>query len=223
MLKLIRQRGGATERQLRLFAVACCRQLLQQVSMGLNDMQAVEVAERYADGKVAIDELIAARYAPHLPPTPRTAAIACRNATETEDLILMADCAAGNAAWAAGEHAASIVNASTDSFIFIAAHTIEKAIQASILRDILGPVPFRTIHSVSNLLVMPAASKLIHLASWLYELRAFTFERMNLLADALQEVGWENDEIMSHCRNREQTHVRGCWVVDLILSKCSQR
>ena len=42
--------------------------------------------------------------------------------------------------------------------------------------------------------------------------------RMPELADALEEAGCENREILDHCRSTGE-HVRGCWVVDLILGK----
>jgi hypothetical protein len=54
------------------------------------------------------------------------------------------------------------------------------------------------------------------LARGIYEDRAF--DRMPLLADALMDAGCDDDQIISHCRS-EGPHVRGCWVVDLILSK----
>jgi hypothetical protein len=41
---------------------------------------------------------------------------------------------------------------------------------------------------------------------------------MPILADALQDAGCDNDEILNHCRGAG-IHVKGCWVVDLILSK----
>ena len=41
---------------------------------------------------------------------------------------------------------------------------------------------------------------------------------MPILADALQDAGCDNDDILTHCRG-EGPHVRGCWVVDLVLGK----
>jgi hypothetical protein len=38
------------------------------------------------------------------------------------------------------------------------------------------------------------------------------------LADALQEAGCETADILTHCRE-PGVHVRGCWVVDLVLGK----
>jgi hypothetical protein len=42
------------------------------------------------------------------------------------------------------------------------------------------------------------------------------FGAMPILADALQDAGCDNDDILAHCRGRGP-HVRGCWVVDLVL------
>jgi hypothetical protein len=39
---------------------------------------------------------------------------------------------------------------------------------------------------------------------------------MPILADALQDAGCDSDEVLNHCRG-EGPHVRGCWVVDLVL------
>jgi serine/threonine protein kinase len=44
------------------------------------------------------------------------------------------------------------------------------------------------------------------------------FERMPILADALEDAGCDNAAILAHCRG-PGPHVRGCWVVDLLLGK----
>jgi hypothetical protein len=59
-------------------------------------------------------------------------------------------------------------------------------------------------------------SDVLGLARAIYDDRAF--ERMPILADALMDAGCENEEIIGHCRG-EGPHVRGCWVVDLVLDK----
>ena len=57
----------------------------------------------------------------------------------------------------------------------------------------------------------------VQLARGIYESRDFS--AMPILADALQDAGCENAEVLNHCRDPQQVHVRGCWVVDLVLDK----
>ena len=44
------------------------------------------------------------------------------------------------------------------------------------------------------------------------------FAAMPILADALQDAGCDDEDILAHCRE-EREHIRGCWVVDLLLGK----
>ena len=83
---------------------------------------------------------------------------------------------------------------------------------ASLLRDIFGN-PFRPVS------FSPAwrTSTALTLARQMYESRDFSL--MPILADALQDAGCENEDILAHCRDANQPHVRGCWVVDLVLGK----
>jgi hypothetical protein len=54
------------------------------------------------------------------------------------------------------------------------------------------------------------------IAQGIYEERAF--DRLPILHDALLDAGCDNEDMLTHCRS-EGPHVRGCWVVDLILGK----
>jgi hypothetical protein len=54
------------------------------------------------------------------------------------------------------------------------------------------------------------------LARQMYESR--DFGPIPILADALQDAGCDHPDILAHCRG-DGPHVRGCWVVDLILGK----
>jgi hypothetical protein len=87
---------------------------------------------------------------------------------------------------------------------------VEKLIVAW-LRDIFGN-PFRPAS------IDPAwqTSTVVSLAQAIYDDRAF--DRMPALADALEDGGCDNQGILGHCRSGSQ-HVRGCWVVDLVLAK----
>lgn len=53
------------------------------------------------------------------------------------------------------------------------------------------------------------------IAQKMYESRQF--QAMGELADALEESGCQDREILLHCREQNEQHYRGCWVVDWIL------
>ncbi|MCE9568121.1 MAG: hypothetical protein K8U57_39465 [Planctomycetes bacterium] len=59
-------------------------------------------------------------------------------------------------------------------------------------------------------------STAIAIAQGMYVSRDFS--AMPILADALQDAGCDNADILDHCRDEGQVHVRGCWVVDLVRS-----
>jgi hypothetical protein len=80
-----------------------------------------------------------------------------------------------------------------------------------LIRDIVGN-PFRPV-AVDPVWLTDSA---VGLAQAIYDDRAF--DRLPILADALQDAGCENADILDHCRE-EGPHVRGCWVVDLVLGK----
>ena len=44
------------------------------------------------------------------------------------------------------------------------------------------------------------------------------FGTMPILADALQDAGCDDEQVLGHCRGR-RFHARGCWVLDAILGK----
>ncbi|AMV24735.1 hypothetical protein VT84_10090 [Gemmata sp. SH-PL17] len=78
-------------------------------------------------------------------------------------------------------------------------------------REVLGN-PFRPITFSPSW----RTSTAVALAAQMYESRDFS--AMPILADALQDAGCENTDILNHCRG-PGSHVRGCWVVDLVLEK----
>jgi hypothetical protein len=85
-----------------------------------------------------------------------------------------------------------------------------------LLRDLFGPLPFRDVR------IDPAwfawnEGVVGKLAASIYEDRAF--EQMPILADALEEAGCGNKEMLTHFRQQGQIHVRGCWLLDLLLQK----
>jgi hypothetical protein len=89
---------------------------------------------------------------------------------------------------------------------------VERKQQTVLLHDIFGN-PFRPVT------FSPAwrTDTALSLARQMYESREFG--AMPILADALQDAGCDSEDILNHCRATDATHVRGCWVVDLVLGK----
>jgi hypothetical protein len=83
--------------------------------------------------------------------------------------------------------------------------------RGDILREICGN-PFRPVTVAPSWLTATVVS----LAEGIYADRAF--DRLPILADALQDAGCDNEDILAHCRS-DGPHVRGCWVVDRLLGK----
>ncbi|QJW97303.1 hypothetical protein [Frigoriglobus tundricola] len=83
--------------------------------------------------------------------------------------------------------------------------------QSFMLLDVFGN-PFRSVA------VEPSwrTSTVLSFASQMYDSRNFSL--MPILADALQDAGCDNPDILNHCRQSGE-HVRGCWMVDLIMGK----
>jgi hypothetical protein len=82
-----------------------------------------------------------------------------------------------------------------------------------LIRDIINPTP-PSPPAPSWLTWHDATVRRI--AQGVYHDRAF--ERLPILADALIDAGCDNEDILVHCRS-EGPHVRGCWVIDLLLGK----
>ena len=87
----------------------------------------------------------------------------------------------------------------------------EEAFSVALFRDIFGN-PFRPATFAPEWRTEVA----VGIAAKMYDAR--DFGNMPVLADALQDAGCEHPDILSHCRE-PGTHVRGCWVVDLVLGK----
>jgi hypothetical protein len=80
------------------------------------------------------------------------------------------------------------------------------------LRCIVGN-PFRPVSFNASW----RTSTALAIAQGMYESR--DFGAMPILADALQDAGCDKEDVLNHCRAVDGVHVRGCWVVDLVLGK----
>ena len=86
-----------------------------------------------------------------------------------------------------------------------------EAIQCDLFRDVVRfPFDEQTEHPQWK------TSTVRDLAWTMFETNDFA--AMPILADAFQDAGCEDAEMIAHCL-RPAPHVRGCWVVDWILGK----
>ncbi len=218
-------RGKASDRKLRLFAAACCRRIWRRLEEE-GSRNAVEVAEWFADGLA----------------TPRQLQIARKISEESKDPapwggeMACAWSATDKSAWNAAEGAARTSQVAFSPIWDAACHTTDRThdradrqavgvvarreresarkAQAALLFDIFG-TPF---HPVT---ITPAVwawndGAIGKLAQAIYPERAF--DLLPLLADALEDAGCADPAILTHCRGGGE-HVRGCWLVDLLLGK----
>jgi hypothetical protein len=91
----------------------------------------------------------------------------------------------------------------------------ERSLQASLLRCIFRSPTSSSSPNERRWLTW-RTSNVIAVAQSIYDDRAF--DRLPILADALEDAGCDNADILNHCRQPGE-HVRGCWVVDLVLGK----
>jgi hypothetical protein len=190
-----------SDRKRRLFACACCRRVWPLITADYR--LAVETAEKFADGLVGEDE--------------RSAADFLVEGEDIEDAVTPAEVAAS---WAVVSADCEELDPATEDYALLTATNAaraarnpsrERASQASLVHDLFGN-PFRPAS------VNPAwtTRNVTALAETIYTDR--TFDRMPILADALEDAGCANQDILAHCRGGGE-HVLGCWVVDLLLGK----
>jgi len=226
-------RGILPMRKLRLFACACCRRVWPILS-DPRSRSVVEVAERFADDLADATSLEGAReaaYSVHANTSSPDSGFADSargmsrsnwEAAQAATMTAMPFSTPDDAIWcgqATVEQASlAVVSSAPEDRSESAAEAKERASQADVLRCIFGN-PCRPPSNHSSWLT-PTVGSLAHAA---YEKRSLpdgTLDNAQLavLADALEEAGCTDSEVLSHCR-ATQLHVRGCWVVDLILGR----
>jgi hypothetical protein len=92
---------------------------------------------------------------------------------------------------------------------------------AGLLRDIFGN-PFRPV-LLDRCWLAWQNGTIVKLAQAAYEVRVLSSglldnDRLAILADALEDAGCTDAEMLAHCREPAE-HVRGCWLLDLLLAK----
>jgi hypothetical protein len=91
----------------------------------------------------------------------------------------------------------------------------ERKQQAALLRDIFSQ-PFRPQPTIASDILTWNDGTVVKIAQGIYDQRAF--KNLPILADSLEDAECHNQDILSHSRS-VGPHVRGCWLVDLILGK----
>lgn len=207
-----------SKREQRLFGCASCRRVWESIPSG--HRAAVEVAEQFADGLVGEAKLERHQQAARVAKAGRFDRGDVRAAVEACACVTDKQPASATRAW---WDAVSIkrwkraeergTNPRLPDFgeVMKQAREEELSHQLVIFRDIFAN-PFRLVTLDPDWRTTTA----VQIAQGMYDSRDFA--AMPILADALQEAGCENADILDHCRGAGP-HVRGCWVVDLVLGK----
>jgi hypothetical protein len=178
-------------RRTRLLAVACCR--LVWDSLGPWYWDVVEMAERYADGQASRAELRSVGYLAFGGPP-----------SDVEVVVGLARGACDGTSIYERHFVESFANLYSPTAVAF-------DVAVGLVREVFGN-PFRPVTFSPSWCTDTAVA----LALQMYESR--DFGAMPILADALHDAGCDSEDILAHCRD-DGPHVRGCWVVDLVLGK----
>ncbi len=199
----------ASERKFRLFAISCCRHKSLWRLLGSESRALVDAASRYVEGAVRWDEVaVAAIQAPrgipigggrvrgHLP----VHLVPSSQAERAALGVSLPD--AWDAAWEVFRQGANLLD----------------SVPCEMLRELVRN-PYHPI----TLDPSWRTPTVVSLAQAIYDDRQlpsglFDNQRMGVLADALEEAGCDNADVLDHCRKPGE-HVRGCWVIDHLLGK----
>jgi hypothetical protein len=226
-LKMLEFLGDYWDRKRWLFTVACCRRIRHLIPHECARLKqnpehyynALEVAERYADSLETQGE----DREQSLPGGCNAFALdAFALASELEKNAILWD----RPLFVVSTWASAAVAPNTETVLIPwwvgsietgpagQAQLAEQAAHCHLLRDIFGN-PFRPI-TLDPAWLSWHDGLLISMARQMYDSREF--RDMPILADGLEEAGCSNQDILDHCRTGGE-HVRGCWVVDLLLRK----
>jgi hypothetical protein len=226
MPTVMRGLSDALTRRLRLFGVACARMVWDILSTDAQN--AVLVSERHADGRGSEADLRASavlmRYAP------ATFQQQAANAAGLASVGHWGPMASGvnyrwNPAWAAREAAKALATRAAGPAppggnpvarqwqdTWSRTYSAAREHQAKLLRDIFPPPGYTPVCHPDW-----RTSTVLILARQMDE--TGTFDALPILADALQDAGCNDEELLERCRTASGVHCRGNWVVDLVLER----
>jgi hypothetical protein len=213
--------GKATDRTYRLFACACCRRVWHLLT-DARSQEAVEAAERFADGQVTPEAVLAFREAAQQVAGPKTSPAVTAAICTTQSVSRYAALGAAMhtsraAALSAGRAVARVSRHEAAK----RALADERRLQCDLVRCLSGN-PFRPV-SLDPAWLAWNGGTVRRLAEAAYQDRkvpdgTLDAARLAVLADALEEAGCGDAEVLGHLRRPGQ-HIRGCWVLDLLLNK----
>ncbi|HEV3260070.1 MAG TPA: hypothetical protein VG013_24650 [Gemmataceae bacterium] len=222
-------RNKASDRKLRLFAVACCRRVWDW--LGDRSRHAVEVVERYVDGLASGEELhIAAKraadewvseFGTHHPSNAAYCLTLFGNTTahdaavgvtaEVVEAVRCEACTTTGISLQGWPSKADPVVTKVCIEAGEAATVTERETQSRLLRDMFhGPRRPVLVRSSWK------TAAVVELARQFYVEK--TFHRLPALAEALVSSGCDNADFLDSFQQRGQ-HVRGCWFLDVLLGK----
>jgi hypothetical protein len=218
MLELVREK--ASDRKLRLFAVACCRVFWATPPLDAI-RRAIETNELFADLQASDQELSKVRSSAHSAAWDTRFGIESVPITSDSKIVSQRIVERTNVSteylkrlYFVAFMANPTARLRTDEMPMLRTDSILALTSPNILRDVFGN-PWRPITIDPTWLVWNDAT-VLKIARGIYDERAF--DLLPILADALEEAGCNNSDILAHCRSGG-LHVRGCWPVDLVLSK----
>jgi hypothetical protein len=225
MLEFLQRGRRARARKLQLFACACCRRVWPLLA-DERSRRAVEAAERYMDDPAGWREFHAAESGARAAVAAASDRSPARRFAKARREARVGRAAATAAWWAVSglrqvalvaRETASVAEARGLAWVGPGRHW-----QCALLHDLFGPLPFRPVAVEPSWLTWNAGT-VRRLAGPVYEERSLpegTLDRVRLavLADALEDAGCTNEELLAHLRS-PPPHVRGCWPVDLLLGR----
>jgi hypothetical protein len=208
---LTHYKAGRSVRKRRLLSCAFARRVLFLIP-DERYQQAVEVAERYADGMATEEEVRVTRRVMNKVWNDRQFTEAGNHAATAVLATLHKEAVAAVHGW---EHAA-FAKAALTRPDWNRGCDGEQQVACVLAHDVFGN-PFRPVA------LDPAwpTSTVNNLAQAAYEVRrlpdgTLDHPRLTVLADALEEAGCDSADILDHLRS-PGPHVRGCWAVDLLM------
>jgi hypothetical protein len=233
--------GRASARKLRLCAVACCRRI-PGIEEDRPCCRGLDAAERYADGLLSNSQrqrvesallkdmsdghnrLPEVRQGPNGKRRAQALQAALGRAAAVRWTLVVRNerfyVGAANCASTLVQRNGRLVQLDTNRDLKPAQMAEWRQALREIghaIHDVMGPLPFRKV-PVQQMWMVNQNRTAEKLCQAVYDDPAF--DRLSILADALEEAGCTDTDILDHCRG-PGPHVRGCWVVDKLLGKDS--